>query len=235
MTTTDVRRLRDALQALEVLNRLRASGGEPDHAPLLRRRLDDIFENFAALEVRTAKQLSGAAWCAKFPGSARTSDLADGFREKVDKFIAAMTAAGAAVDISSTLRPLQRAYLMHWAWQVAKGLTLAKDVPAYAGVDIEWVHATDADSVKGAQAMVTGYGLKHDAALTGKHTEGLAIDMDITWAGDLTIAKADGTSTKITSTPRTGMNTALHVVGATYGVKKATFAGDPPHWSDDGH
>jgi len=35
-------------------------------------------------------------------------------------------------------------------------------------------------------------------------------------------------------TPRTGAgNTALHGVGAGYGVHK--IVSDPPHWSDDGH
>jgi hypothetical protein len=46
---------------------------------------------------------------------------------------------------------------------------------------------------------------------------------------------ANGTAKSIDSTPRTGMNADLIAVGATYGAIKATFAGDPPHWSTDGH
>ena len=38
-----------------------------------------------------------------------------------------------------------------------------------------------------------------------------------------------------TTTPRDGMNEILATVGATYGVIKAAFANDPPHWSNDGH
>jgi hypothetical protein len=57
--------------------------------------------------------------------------------------------------------------------------------------------------------------------------------MDISGSGSLTIAKADGSSTTITSTPETGMNSDLWDVGATYGVDK--LDSDPPHWSVDGH
>lgn len=59
--------------------------------------------------------------------------------------------------------------------------------------------------------------------------------MTISWAGNLVIADQTGASTTISSTPRSGMNTGLIAVGATYDVIKATFAGDPPHWSNDGH
>lgn len=44
---------------------------------------------------------------------------------------------------------------------------------------------------------------------------------------------ASGSAITITTTPRTGMNPALHAVGQTYGVIK--LVADPPHWSDDGH
>ena len=31
------------------------------------------------------------------------------------------------------------------------------------------------------------------------------------------------------------MTPELALCGRTYGVIKAVFAGDPPHWSEDGH
>jgi hypothetical protein len=81
--------------------------------------------------------------------------------------------------------------------------------------------------------MVQGYGIAFKPALNSRHTEAHAIDMSISWVGDLVIAKADGTSVTITSAPRDGNNASLHQVGASFGVIK--LATDPPHWSIDGH
>jgi hypothetical protein len=87
--------------------------------------------------------------------------------------------------------------------------------------------------------MVNGYGisgLNVAPALNSRHTQKLAIDMNISWTGTLTINNASGTAVAISSDPKTGMNSELHTVGATYGVIK--FVGgnsDKPHWSNDGH
>jgi len=113
-----------------------------------------------------------------------------------------------------------------------------------SGVNILWAHMvngaySEADSKAGAQDMVDGFGmqrLRTAPALTSNHITGNAIDMSISWTGDLTIAKADGTSVTITSEPRTGMNVDLQAVGAAYGVIKFVGgASDIPHWSSDGH
>ena len=233
----DTGRLRDALEALEVLNRLERSGGAPPNSDGLRRRLHGIFDTFEAGSdgIRLVRRMSGAVWCSDFPDSGSTADLLAGFRGGVENFISAMRRGGASVRVSSTLRPRERAYLMHYAWRVARQEIAPRDVPAMSGVDIDWVHPTNDASRQAAQDMVNGYSLLAKPALTSRHTEGRAIDMTIGWTGSLTINDAAGTSTTITSTPRTGENSALATVGATYGVIKATFANDPPHWSNDGH
>lgn len=185
--------------------------------------------------------LSGRAWTSRYPDTASTGDLADGFRTNVDNFLAALAAAGATRGISSTLRPQQRAFLMHYAYMIDKEGTAPADVPSYPGIDIEWVHKDSdgqpdlAASRTAAHEMVASYGIVDKPSLTSRHVEGLAIDVTIGWSGDLTIAKADGTSQTITTTPRSGMNDDLIEVGATYGVVKSRRgAKDPPHWSNDG-
>jgi hypothetical protein len=102
------------------------------------------------------------------------------------------------------------------------------------------VHSNDkgvtdvAATRKAANEMVAGYEIVYAPALTSRHTERKAIDMDISWVGDLTILKADGkTSVTIKSKVRTGDNAELQAVGASYGVIKLKT--DPPHWSSDGH
>ena len=176
---------------------------------------------------------SGSKWVAKFPTSKKISDLKGSFAGNMASFAKALIAAKATVNVSATYRPPERAYLMHYAYAIAKGLD-PKKVPKMQGVDIDWSHNGDAKAAKkGAAEMVSAYKIVHKPALKSRHTEGLAIDMDVSWSGDLKIKDASGKEVTISSSPRTGMNTELAEVGASYGVKK--LASDPPHWSSDGH
>jgi hypothetical protein len=188
---------------------------------------------------------SGAAWVAQYPSSSSVSDCAAPFKANLTAFIAALNAAGATVNVSATLRPAERAYLMHWCWSIVNANADPKTIPALAGVNIAWAHTNAqgaydaADSTAGAQAMVNAYGMQNlqvAPALNSKHISGLAVDMSIAWTGDLTINNKSGTAVVIKTAPRTGMNTDLHAVGATYDVIKYVGGeADKPHWSDDGH
>ncbi len=110
-----------------------------------------------------ARELSGVAWVARFPTSNSTETLVDCFRQKWEAFLAALEDAGAIVSISATLRPPERAYLMHWSFVVNTGEVEPVDVPKHAGVEIEWVHRKPngspdlAASRAAAAAMVHGY------------------------------------------------------------------------------
>lgn len=187
--------------------------------------------------VEVDNELSGAAWVSRFPGSSSINDLSGDFEAAVGSFIAALRVAGARVVISATLRPVERAYLMHWSWRIVHGVN-PSSVPAMEGVNIEWVHPRPEASIQAAQDMVNAYGMSRlgvAPALNSRHTEGNAIDMSISWRGNLRITKADGAISVITSEPRSGMNTDLHAIGASYGVIKYQGRGtDRPHWSNDG-
>jgi len=184
------------------------------------------------------RELSGAQWVARFPDGGATSALADDFRPGCEAFIAAMKAAGAGVTISSTRRPAERAYLMHFAWRVHKETLNPQNVPAKPGVNIEWVHRTASGAVdlrasrRAATAMVNGYGIAFQPALNSRHVEGRAIDMTISWTGKLSIKTRSGAVTTIAGAPRNGFNTDLRRVGKGFGVTKHPT--DPPHWSTDG-
>ena len=192
-----------------------------------------------------AREPSGSAWVARFPTSSSVADCAEPFRANLTAFVAALRAAGAVVNVAATLRPPQRAYLMHWCWSIVKAKADPRTVPAFDGVPIAWVHQDAqgdfdfAASIAGAQAMVAAYGMQNlnvAPALSSKHITGTAVDMAISWTDTLTIANLDGTAVAITSLPRTGMNPDLRTVGASYGVIKFVGgASDIPHWSDDGH
>jgi D-alanyl-D-alanine dipeptidase len=182
---------------------------------------------------------SGPQWVSQFPTSRSVQDLVEPFRSGVRAYLAALSAAGASVTVADTLRPPQRAYLMHYSFAIAREGLHPSEVPPMAGVDIQWLH-TDAGgdtdingSTEAAEQMVQGYGIAFRPALTSRHTDGCAIDMTITWQDDLTVARADGTRVTISTAPRSGDNADLHQLGASYGVIK--LVSDPPHWSVDGH
>jgi hypothetical protein len=179
----------------------------------------------------TESELSGLQWVPRFHTSRDIDDLEPNFAQDVSAFVGALKAGGAHVDISATYRPKERAYLMHWAWLVAKGLDPAKVSPM-SGVPIRWVHGSPVKSRTAAKQMVAGYGMAFIAALNSRHTERRAIDMTISWKGSLSINRKDGSSAVFATQPRNGGNPQLVAVGAGYGViKLPTY---PPHWSDDG-
>lgn len=186
----------------------------------------------------TTLVLSGADWVNQFPTSRDVEDLASPFRENVRSFLAALQTAGATVTIAATYRPAERAYLMHYAYRIAREGLNPRDVPARNGVDIEWVHRKANNQVdlvaskNAAEDMVLAYGIVYRPALNSQHTRRLAIDMTITWSGTLSIKNGRGRTVDITSSPRTGQNGELHAVGQTYNVVK--LVSDPPHWSADG-
>ena len=180
--------------------------------------------------------LSGLCWFdrnqKKFPTSTSERDLDSGFRTKVEAFLKALKAAGAKVEISATHRPKARAQVMHYAYRVAKRELDPSKVPVIPDVKIVWDHGDKDRSVYGAREMVKAFGIVKKPSLTSHHITKKAIDMTITWSGDLSIVDRKGKTVVIKNGPRDGANTELHKVGASYGVKK--LVGDKPHWSVDG-
>jgi hypothetical protein len=189
-----------------------------------------------------AKTKSGKYWVTwantHATNSDKISDLNPIFKAKVEEFIKALQDAGARVTVTSTRRSPKRAYLFHWSWKIYLGQCRPKDATPMAGVDIEWDHGDLTKSKAGAGEMVTGFGLavppksNVPPSLQSNHISGMAIDMDIEWTGKIKFKKKDGKEVEVTYMPHVNANTALHQVGASYGVKKHTR--DAPHWSYNG-
>lgn len=183
--------------------------------------------------------LSSSDWVGKFPTSVDLDDLAAPFKDNAKAFIAAMLAAGASIKISATYRPRERAYLMYYAFRIAREGMDPTTVPPMSGVDIDWVHRDAkgkiniAASRNAAEDMVNGYDIVYRPALRSNHTRRLAVDMTISWDGTLAVKNKRGRVVQIAGTPKSGLNHDLIVVGASYGVLK--LISDPPHWSSDGH
>jgi D-alanyl-D-alanine dipeptidase len=158
----------------------------------------------------------------------------------VKDFIAALEAAGAELDIEATQRPAERAYLMWGCCQIGgyrdhDGVFQYVDpdkIPSHPGVAIDWGHGGDDAAARvAARAMRDKYGIVYPAALDSLHVQGRAIDLTIKWNGTLSIADAEGKIHEIPYADDTP--TELVEVGLSYGVHK--LAGDPVHWSDNGH
>lgn len=188
-------------------------------------------------------ELSGAAWVARYPTSHSLDDLVEPFRSKAKKADKALKDASASVAYNATLRPKKRAWLMHYAWLVARGhgagdgnLLNPTQVPAFPGLDIDWTHAGNfAQARKAAEEMVRGYGIVFEPAIDSRHTDGRAIDAKISWTGTLKIRLATGTEIAINSTPRDHTNVELIAVLAGYGLHRLPSGKDPVHFSDDAH
>jgi len=200
---------------------------------LRRLRCGSLKLLFCQVQQEVMTEPSGPIWVQRFPTSTRTADLAAPFAANVDRLISALRTGGAQVVVSATLRPPQRAHLMHYAWRVARESLDPLAVPTMGGVDIAWAHRNEQGAVdltqsrSAAALMVSGYGIVFRPALQSNHTQGRAIDMTVTqYVGRSFV---DGRGQRVTlHTERD-----LHSLGASYSVFK--LASDPPHWSDDGH
>jgi hypothetical protein len=183
-------------------------------------------------------ELSGVAWVTRYPNSQSTSDLDPTFKTAVESFIAAMQTAGATVSINQTRRTPENEYLMYHAYRVGDAGVDPTSVPANADINICWAHrdtsgkVDKAASAAAAHSMVQAWHIVYAPAAASRHGQGLAIDMDISWTGNLAINDSAGKAVNISSTPRDGGNADLQTVGRGYGVIK--LASDPPHWSSDG-
>ena len=198
----------------------------------------------------TSSQLSGPSWARRFGDSKRASDLAGAFGRDVKAFDAAMKRASITVRALRTLRPPERAYLMHYSWLVAKRKLSPLKVPAFAGskkhppVGICWVHATARGaskpaSIAAAAKLASALGVASMPTaplLTSAATLGESIVMSTTWTrAKITIHDASGHAVVIRSGPRNGLNAKLITVGATYGVIHFRPAGQAMNdWSING-
>jgi len=179
-------------------------------------------------------EFSGPEWCVRFPGSRSLDDLDPVWRGAVRAFVSALVRGGAVVDIEATLRPKERAYLMHWCWMITNLSQAPSAVPPLAGVAIDWTHGGDHRAARhAAAAMVAGFGLQYLPSLSSRHVAGRAVDMTIAWSERLSVRDFDGNPHYILTAPHDGSNPDLIKVGASYGVRK--LISDRPHWSDDGH
>ena len=204
-----------------------------------------------ALLTCTSRELSGPSWASRFPISRSVAALSGRFRKDVSSFIAAMRHAAISVRTISTRLPVERAYLMHYSWLVARRKLSPLHVPYFPGhgkhtppVSICWVHvdrhgANIRASVIAARNLAAALGvgsLPRAPPLTSLRTKGFVIVMSTTWTRrKITILNASGQSVTIRSDPHDGLNKTLITVGATYGVIHFRNAKQAPNdWSVNG-
>lgn len=192
----------------------------------------------AAAPGRFQLEPSGRPWCPRFAPSTRIDDLKEPFKGNLKRFHAAMTQAGMRIAITTTYRPEERSYLMHYATQITRNKESPAAVPSWRGVNIDWTHQ-DPRSARialgkaksAARDMVLGYGIgSKPVSMPGRsaHNFSQAIDMAISGFAGKTMLDAQGKSRKIKNF------IDLKAVGASYGV---IWYGpeDSVHWSLDGN
>ena len=190
----------------------------------------DILTEFSR---RLRQRLSGKEWVEFKRASSSLDDLASPFRQKARAFLKAVQDAGAIVKINNTLRPPERVHLMHYSYRVsAEGMAPA-DVPAFAGVNIDWVHYTPDLSVRMAREMVEAYDIAFRPALRSNHTIGCAIDCEIDWSKAIRVKDGSGSFVELSGPGEGWSDEDLWAIGETYEVYK--LPADAPHWSIDGY
>lgn len=172
-----------------------------------------------------------------FSPSTRIEDLQEPFKGNLKRFHAAMLQAGMRIVITTTYRPEERSYLMHYSTQIMRNKEAPTAVPPWRGVNIDWTHkdrGAKADLAKARSAardMVLGYGISSVPVSKPGHSAhnfSQAIDMVISGFAGKTILDAKGKPREV----KTFLD--LKAVGASYGV---IWYGpeDSVHWSADGN
>jgi hypothetical protein len=196
----------------------------------------------------TEQGLSSVELLEKFKPSEELSDLDSDFRRSVEAFIEALEQGGAKVEILATVWPPELAYLLHWAWQIAKeGLHPLAAPPieeidfnaeVKPEVDINWWHGSLEASRAVAEEIVEAAGignLDEPPVLASHHVAGEAIDMKISWGGELLIQDPLGGEVIIFSSPKDETNPDLIELATLYGIiHYEDVDKDPVHWSIDG-
>lgn len=195
---------------------------------------------------------SGVQWCLRYATSTALSDLIEPFQSNATQCIAALRAGGASVIISATYRPAERAFLMHWAWAIARGLPLSMcpawaqpgvpvdpaKVPGMPLLGIDWTCGNDEAAARvAARAMVAAYGMAFVAALVSRHTQRRAVDMTIRVPDGAVVMDAAG-APNVFHGVGNEVDSRVVAIAKTYGLLKiigpAGKIEDAPHFSDDG-
>jgi len=187
-----------------------------------------------------SEMLSGAHWRTKandmgWNDITDLEELSEPFKSNAKSFIAALEAGGANVEISTTKRYIERAWLMHNAWTVAHGGAVPKDDPY--GTGIVWDHGSKSATKQAAKEMIgpSGFNMAFDASMHSRHFSGNAVDITITnLPEEWTFTHGDKEVTVKLGTAEAPSNTRLHRAADRYfNVKK--LVADRPHWSDTGN
>jgi hypothetical protein len=185
-----------------------------------------------------ALEASGPQWCARFKGDNTIDALSLPFREKVKKFLQALKDGGISVRVNAVYRPVERSYLMYWAFMICKGADVTT-IPPWPGVHIDWTHRGPdgrpdiAKAKAAAKKMCQGYSIdpQSPSQKVGKpgksnHNFRLAIDITPSRFEGKYVKDAFDNRIKIVDF------TTLVKIGETFGVHY--FKGEKMHWSYNG-
>jgi hypothetical protein len=165
-------------------------------------------------DAKKAQRLSGSHWQKitndKWPESSKVEDLSDGFRPKAQAFIEMLKQNKIDLEVSSTKRPPERAYLYHYCLEVAAGRVQPADVPKLPTVDIEWDHDDAEKSKTAAKEMADAFGLVGVAAYPSNHSGGNALDMKMNFKANAKEGK-NAITYKVSTTDKDSVSRDLKV------------------------
>ena len=173
----------------------------------------------------------GAQWVQRYQGSTMLERLSQPFLEKLARFLLALKDGGITsddIEILSTYRPAERAYLMASTYSIFIKNTSPLDIEhKLTHIPISWVHYDENGnpdleaSRKGAEDLYNAYNIGK-AVYPSNHTKGTAIDMKIHVKTPTTVIDADGYEHAVSE------EDDLYAVAATFEVHHLKGSN---HWS----
>ncbi len=202
----------------------------------LQRMLEPGAETEPEQPAESVKLPSGASWVDRFPVSEDVNDLDSGFMNDLRAFRSVLEKGGAEVEILATKVPPERAYLMHWAWRIAKEGFNPRQVPYLDGVDVRWWHGDMKSSQDAAWSMVLGYeidDLDTPPPQVSPYTEGQVIAMRIRWTGALTLYRDEPEEQVIDKGPNDATNPVILALAELHGLEHLLTVpdSDEVHWA----
>ncbi len=168
--------------------------------------------------------LSGPDWWVRHAERHDDSDemheLRPAFDRQLRDMIAALRRGGATVVVRSTRHDAARAYIGHWAWQVANGTTSARHVPEQPGAPIIWDHGDELGSRFAAREMLNAEAIETLPPLESAHIDGNAAELTIDWSGTIRVFDAYGMPHRLDWPRRADVNPELRRIARSFGIAK---------------
>ncbi len=176
-------------------------------------------------------RMSGADWAgraAAFADSRDPADLAPLVAVRAARWLRALSAAGARVNVEATKRDPVRAWLIRSARAVAAGALAPGEVMPEQQAPVIWDHGDLDRSRKAAAEMAKAFGTDQPPPEGSPHFDGHVLSMTVGWAGPIALVDGYGATHRLEPPQGGAPVPELRAIAASYGLRASKD--DPRDW-----